>query len=154
MRDEIRRILMACGAAGLLVLFACGDSSTAPSPPLNLTGTWSGLYGPQGSGTALRLTWEATHTGNVVSGVATLVKPAVGVQARGGLTGTLDGDRITLSYFVPSDSIPGFPRCAIGGLGSATATNTRISGGLTTMIQSCEGTGLETPATNALTLTK
>lgn len=154
MRDGIREMVSVFGAMGLLMLGACGDSPTAPSTPLNLTGTWSGFYGPQGSGTALRLTWEATHTGNVVSGVATLVKPAVGVQARGGLTGTLNGDRITLSYFVPSDSIPGFPRCAIGGLGNATATNSRISGQLATMIQSCEGTGLDTPATNELTLMK
>jgi hypothetical protein len=154
MHDGIRQIMLVPGMSGLLMLGACGGSSTVPATPLNLTGTWSGFYGPQGSGTALRLTWEAMHTGNVVSGVATLVKPAVGIQARGGLTGTLNGDRITLSYFVPSDSIPGFPRCAIGGLGNATVSNSRISGQLTTMVQSCEGTGLEPPATNELTLTK
>ena len=151
MRVAFRPMVLVFGA---VLLSACGDSPTEPSTPLNLTGTWSGFYGPQASGTALRLTWEATHTGNVVSGVATLVKPAVGIQARGALTGTLNGDRLTLSYFVPSDSIPGFPRCAIGGLGAATATNTRIFGQLALMIQSCEGTGLEPPSTPELTIAK
>lgn len=154
MRAAIRRIVLVFGVVGLFTLGGCGDSSTAPATPLNLTGTWSGFYGPQGSGTALRLNWEAVHTGNVVSGVATLVKPAVGVQARGALTATVNSDRLTLSYFVPSDSIPGFPRCAIGGLGTATATNTRIAGQLALMIESCDGTGLEPPSTPELTITK
>lgn len=154
MRDATRRIVLACSMVGLFALGGCGDSSTAPAAPLNLTGTWAGFYGPQGSGTALRLNWEAVRTGNVVSGIATLVKPAVGVQARGALTATLNGDRLTLSYFVPSDSIPGFPRCAIGGIGTATATNTRIAGQIALMIDSCEGTGLEAPSSNELAITK
>jgi len=78
------RILVVVFVAGLLAtLSACGNSSTAPSAPLDLTGTWSGQLGQPGSTSALRLTWVASHTGNVVSGVATLVKPAFNVQARG-----------------------------------------------------------------------
>lgn len=142
-------------AAGVLTtLTACGKSSTAPEPRLDLTGTWSGVYGPPGSGTALRMTWEATHTANTVSGIATLVKPGVGVQARGAFTGTVNGDRIFLSYFVPTDSIPGFARCSIVGMGNATATTSNIAGQLSVMFSSCVGTGLEAPATNDLMLTK
>lgn len=142
-------------SAGLLGLNACGGgSSSGPSATLNLTGTWSGIYGPPGSGTALRLTWEATQSGNTVSGIATLVKPAAGVQARGALTASLTGDRLVLSYFVPSDSIAGFSRCSIAGVGSATATNTSIAGQLSLTFDACAGTGLEAPGTNNLALNK
>ena len=156
MHGWIRFVRLVAGAGFLAMLSACGDSATAPTPPpqLNLTGSWSGIYGPAASGTALRMTWDATQTGNIVSGIATLVKPAVGVQARGALTGTLDGDRILLSLFVPTDSIPGHARCSITGLGTATATASRIAGSFPLMFGSCEGTGLEPPGTNELVLTK
>jgi hypothetical protein len=110
--------------------------------------------GQQGSGSALRLTWDATHTGNVMSGIATLVKPAFDVQARGALTGILNGDRLLLTYAVPPDSIQGFSACEIAGLGNATATNTSIAGTIALTFTSCAGTGLEPPGSNDLRLTK
>ena len=149
------RILVVVFAAGMLaMLTACGDSSTAPSAPLDLSGTWSGQLGQPGSTSALRLTWVATQTGNVVSGVATLVKPAFNVQGRGGMTGILDGDRLILTYAIPPDSIPGFARCEIAGLGNATATNNSIAGAIGLMFRSCDGTGLEPPGSNDLRLAK
>ena len=150
------RFLVVVFVAGLLAtLAACGDNpSPAPSAPLDLTGTWSGQLGQPGSTSALRLTWVATHTGNIVSGIATLVKPVVNIQARGVLTGLLNGDRLVLTYSVPSDSIPGFSTCEIAGLGNATATNNSITGGIPLMFRSCAGTGLEPPESNDLRLTK
>lgn len=149
------RILAVVLVAGLLAtLGACGKSSTAPSPPLDLTGTWSGLLGQSGSSSALRLTWVATQTGNSVSGIATLVKPAFNVQARGGMTGILNGSQLILTYAVPPDSIQGFSSCEIAGLGNATATSTVIDGTITLMARSCAGTGLEPPGSNELRLTK
>ena len=124
------RYIVVVFAAGLLAtLTACGSPSPGPSAPLDLTGTWSGQLGQPGSTSALRLTWVATHTGNVVSGIATLVKPAFNVPARGVMTGILNADRLVLTYAVPSDSIPGFSTCEIAGLGNATATNNSIMGG-------------------------
>lgn len=149
------RILVVVSVAGLLsTLSACGNSSTTPSAPLDLTGTWPGQVGQPGSTSALRLTWVATQTGNVVSGVATLVKPVFNVQARGAMTGTLNGDQLTLSYAVPPDSIQGFFTCEIAGLGNATATNNSITGTIALMLRSCAGTGLEPPGSNTLSLTK
>lgn len=138
----------------LATLSACGSSPTAPPASLDLSGTWSGQLGPPASGSALRLTWVATRTGNVVSGVATLIKPAVGVQARGAMIGTLSGDRLALAYAVPPDSIQGFSSCEIAGVGNATATNNRMTGTLGLMFRSCAGTGLEAPASNDLSLTR
>jgi hypothetical protein len=149
------RILVVVFVAGLLAtLSACGNSSTAPSALLDLTGTWSGQLGQPGSASALRLTWVATHTGNVVSGVATLVKPAFNVQARGGMTGTLNGDRLFLTYAVQPDTIQGFFTCEIAGFGNATATNNSITGTISLIFTSCAGTGLEPPGSNDLRLTK
>ena len=149
------RIIFVMLFAGLLAtLSACGNSSTAPPAALDLTGTWSGQLGQPGSTSALRLTWVATHTGNVVSGIATLVKPAFNVQARGGLTGILNGDRLFLTYAVPPDSIQGFFTCEIAGFGNATATINSITGALPLMFRSCARTGLEPPGTNDLRLTR
>jgi hypothetical protein len=148
----IRSIVVVLAAA--VMLGACANSSTEPSAPLELTGTWSGQLGQPGSASALRLTWEATQTGNVVAGVATMVKPAVNVQGRGVMTGILDGNRLIITYAIPPDSIPGFARCEIAGLGSGTATNSTITGALPLMFRSCDGTGLEPPGSNELRLTK
>jgi hypothetical protein len=149
------RILVVLFITGLLAtVSACGNSSTAPSAPSDLTGTWSGQLGQPGSSSALRLTWVATHTGNIVSGVATLVNPAVNVQGRGAMTGILNGDRLFLTYFIPPDSIQGFFTCEITGFGNATATNTSMTGAMALMSTSCAGTGLEPPGSNDLRLTK
>lgn len=150
----IRFFVVLFAASLLATLNACGNSPTAPSAPLDLTGTWSGQVGQPGSMSALRLTWVATHTGNVVSGIATLVKPAFNVQARGGMTGILNGNQLLLTYAVPPDSIQGFFTCEITGLGNATASSNNITGAIALMFRSCDGTGLEPPGSNDLRLTK
>jgi hypothetical protein len=142
-------------ASALFTVSACGgNSSTAPPAPLALSGAWSGQLGQPGSTSALRMTWEATHTGNSLGGVATMVKPAVNVQARAAMSAIVQGDRLFITFVVFPDSIPGFPRCEIAGFGNATATNNRISGALPLMFRNCEGTGLEAPGSNELVLTK
>ena len=57
--------------------------------PINLAGTWSGLLGQSGSGTALKMTWSASQDGSSVSGPATLIKPAANIPGTGILSGTL-----------------------------------------------------------------
>jgi hypothetical protein len=150
------RILVVVFTAGVLAtLGACGGNSpTTPPAPLALSGTWSGQLGQPGSTTALRMTWEAAHSGNAVGGVATLVKPAVNVQARAAMSAIVEGERLFITFVVFPDSIPDFPRCEIAGFGNATATNNQISGALPLMFRNCEGTGLEPPGNNALVLTK
>ena len=150
----IRIFAVVVVASLLATMSACGSPSTAPSAPLDLTGTWSGQLGQPGSTSALRLTWVATHTGNVVAGVATMVNPAINVQGRGVMTGLLDGDRLILTYAIPPDSIPGFSTCEIAGIGSAAATSNTLTGALPLMFRSCGGTGLEPPGSNDLRLTK
>ena len=145
-----------CLVLGVLSIsgVACGDS-TKPSPtPINLAGTWSGLLGQTGSGTALRMTWSVSHEGNNVSGPATLIKPSANVPATGILGGTLTGSQLSLTYTVPAGSVPGFATCSISGSGSATVTNSAISGSLAATFLSCSGSGLEPTGSIQLMLTR
>jgi hypothetical protein len=149
------RLVIVFGAAGVLAtLGACDNSPTAPPPPLELTGTWAGQLGQPGSTTALRLTWEAMQSGNSMGGVATMVKPAFNVQARGAMSAIVQGDRLLITYVVFPDTVPGFPRCEIAGFGNATATNNRIAGALPLMFRNCDGSGLEAPGSSELVFTK
>ena len=144
------------GLAPVLALctIGCGGSYSAPAPSINLAGTWSGLVGLPMSGSALRLTWQATQNAATASGSATLLKPAVNVPANGTLSGTLSGDRLTLTYSAPAGSVPGFGACSVAGAGSATVTGTTISGTLDLTFTSCAGTGLDPTGSNQLSLTR
>jgi hypothetical protein len=132
---------------------SCGGS-TSPSPALNLSGTWSGRLGEQQSGSALRVTWTATQTGMTVSGPATFVKPSLNVPATGTMIGTLSGSQLTLTYSVPAGAVPVYLSCTVAANGSATASSDTISGNLQTTFTNCLGSGLETPDSPQLNLTR
>jgi hypothetical protein len=61
---------------------------------------------------------------------------------------------LTLTYSVPSGGVPVYLSCTITGSGSATASNQTISGTLQTTFTNCLGSGLETPDSAQLTLTR
>jgi len=100
------------------------------------------------------MTWSATQNGSSVSGPATLIKPAFNVPATGTLGGTLTGSQLSLTYTVSSGSVPGFAACSIAGSGSATVTNSTVSGSLSTTFVSCTGSGLEPTGSDLLSLTR
>jgi hypothetical protein len=145
---------------GLIVLAAlctirCGGGySSSPAPTIVMSGTWSGIVGQAMSGAALRLTWQVMQTGGAVTGSASLVKPAVNVPANATLTGTLNGNQLALTFSAPAGSVQGFSSCAISGSGSATATNSTVTGTLDLTFTSCAGTGLEPTGNSQLSLTK
>ena len=147
---QIRGVLVAITAAPA---WACG-TATSPTAALNLTGTWSGRLGEQQSGSALRVTWTATQTGATVSGPATFVKPALNVPATGTMSGTLSGSQLTLSYSVPAGAVPVYLSCTIAASGSATASSQAISGNLQTTFTNCLGSGLETPDSPQIALSR
>ena len=100
------------------------------------------------------MTWITTQAGAAVSGSATLVKPALNVPAAGTMSATLSGSQLTLTYSVPAGSVPVYLSCTVAGTGSATATNQSITGTLQTTFTNCLGSGLETPESAQLTLTR
>lgn len=130
----------------------CGQSTPAPSPTLNVAGTWSGTVGLPMSGTALRLTWVATQAGTFVTGPATLIKPGANVPGAGTLNATLSGNRLTLTYVLGAGTVLGFDNCTISGSGSATVTDTTMTGDLSLTFASCSGSGLEPTGSPQLAL--
>jgi hypothetical protein len=141
------------GAVSLFIA-ACSGSSASPAPTPSVTGTWSGILGQPMSGSALRLTWQATQTGANVTGPATLLKPATNVPAVGIMEGTLAGNELSLRYTAQGGTVTGFPTCVISGTGSATLSQSTLTGTLTATFTSCFGTGLEPPDSTQLTLTR
>jgi hypothetical protein len=143
-------------AAFAVTLAGCG-SMTAPSPPIDLSGSWSGVVGSgSGGGRALRLTWTATQTGNTVTGPATLTtSPAVSdVTFTGTLTGSLTGTQLSLSYTAPAGTIASAPQCSVSARGTAASTTTSISGQFDVTFVSCAVLGLQPPISDQFTLTK
>jgi hypothetical protein len=134
----------------------CGGESATSPVQADVTGTWTGLLGPSGSGSALRMTWAASQTGGSLAGPLTLVKPAANAPATGPLTGTISGSQLTLSYVVTAGSVTGFPDCGISGMGSGTLSGLTITGTLMLTFTSCSGasSGLEPPASSQFSLTK
>lgn len=150
----VRTRVKPVSVAVVLALAAACGGSTAPTPALDLTGVWSGRLGQPQSGSALRVMWTATQSGATVSGPATLVKGTTNVSATGTMSGTLSGSQLTLSYSVPAGAVPVYLSCTITGSGSATATGQSISGNLQTTFTNCLGSGLETPDSAQLSLTR
>lgn len=137
---------------------ACGaPNGPSDNTPLDLAGTWSGVVGAgSGGGRALRVTWTSSQTGSSLSGPVTLLtSPAVtDVTLSGTLTGSLSGNRLSLTYSAKPEGVPQSANCSVSGTGSATATGTTISGSLSVSFVSCDSLGLEGPANTDLTLTK
>lgn len=138
------------------VLGGCDDNPGVSPGPADVTGTWTGLLGTQASGSALRLTWVASQSGDTVSGALTVVKPMNNVPATGPLTGTISGSQLALSYSVTAGSVAGFPNCTISGSGGGTLSGSTITGALPLTFTSCSGaaSGLEPPSSSQFSLTK
>jgi hypothetical protein len=140
-------------------IISCGGSSAAPSPtpPLNLSGTWSGVIGAgSGGGNALRVVWRASQRANVISGPATVsTSPAVtNLVFDGTLIGILSGSQLSLAYTAPPGSVPGSANCFATGAGSVAVGSGTMSGTLGIVFTSCEGLGLQPPGESQLTLTR
>lgn len=140
-----------------LPMAGCVDvGRTSTSPEIDATGTWTGTLGTPGSGSALRVTWIVSQSGNLANGPMTLVKPVSNVPATGLLTGVVSGSQLLLTYNVSAGSVAGFASCSILGSGSGTLSGSTITGTLLLTFTSCNGasSGLEAPASSQFTLTK
>ena len=151
-REWIRASLL---ALVLGINFSCGCTPSRPSPPSNLTGTWSGTLGEANLPTSVRLVWNANQSGSDVIGPVTISGTVNALTFPGTLAAMLDLQRLSLTYTVPAGSVPGFANCRITGTGTAGATNTTITGTITMTATSCEGfTGHPTTGSHPISLTK
>ncbi|HEX7793098.1 MAG TPA: hypothetical protein VF456_02045 [Vicinamibacterales bacterium] len=123
-----------------------------PSPPVNLSGTWSGVIGQgSGGGRALRVTWTATQDGSTASGPATVLTspPVTDVIFSGALTGKISGSQV--SFTLSAQPLPGSD-CLLSGTGSAAVAAGTLTGSLNLQYTSCGV--LEPPSNNQIVLTK
>jgi len=135
-----------------LLVASCGGAGTMPSPPVNLSGTWSGVIGQgSGGGRALRVTWTATQDGTTASGTASVLTspPVTDVMFSGSLTGKISGSQV--SFTLSAEPLPGSD-CSLSGTGSASATPGTLTGNLNVQFTSCGA--LEPPSNNQLVLAK
>jgi len=150
-----RGLVMGVLAMAMAACWAPNEPSGNTS--LDLAGSWSGVVGARsGGGRALRVAWTSSQTGSNLSGPVTLLtSPAVtDVTFSGMLTGSVSGNRLSLTYSAKPEDLPGSPNCSVSGTGSATATGNTISGSLSVSFVSCDGLGFEGPSNTQLTLTK
>ena len=144
----------------LVATLGCDDDGpTSPTtigtpPTVNLTGTWTGLLGAQGTGTSLRATWTATQTNSAITGTIALSKPNANFEFNGTLSGTLSSNRLTLTFTVPRGNVPGIADCSMSGTGTADSTSTAIAGALSITYNSCQGFSATPTAVEPLTLAK
>ena len=135
-----------------ILVASCGGTAMMPSPPVNLSGTWSGVIGrDSGGGHALRVTWTATQDGSAASGPASVLTspPVTDVIFSGALSGRISGSQVSLT--LTAQPLPGSD-CSMSGTGSAAVATGTIAGSLDVHFTSCGV--LEPPSGNQLVLTK
>jgi len=109
MRNRLLAFVLACSVA-----WASGCSSskstTAPSPDIDLNGTWRGQFAVPGA--TAPMTWTLMQTGTAVSGPVLVTLPNGIVLLNGFLTGTLSGTTLPYTISVGPGGIPSQPSCA------------------------------------------
>jgi hypothetical protein len=141
---------------------ACGGdrmpaAPSAPTPqPRTLAGVWAGAVGLSSEdGRSLGLIWSAERNGEGrLSGTATLsTLPSASVQITfvGTMTSVRSGDQFVLTYTSDPRSVNGAP-CTASAAGSAHLEEFTLVGDLDVRYQSCDGVGLQPPASTHLQL--
>jgi|SRR6476646_1976495 len=135
-----------------ILAVSCGGTAMAPSPAVNLSGTWSGVIGQgSGGGRALRVTWTATQDGTTASGPASVLTspPVTDVIFSGVLSGSIAGSQV--SFTLSAQPLPGSD-CLLSGTGSAAVASSTLAGSLDVHFTSCGA--LEPPSNDQIVLAK
>jgi hypothetical protein len=133
-----------------ILVVSCGKGAVTPSPPMTLSGTWSGVIGQgSGGGRALRVAWSATQDGSTVSGPASVLTspPVTDVIFSGTLAGRITGSQISLT--LSAQPLPGSD-CRLTGTGTAAIATGTLAGSLDVHFTSCGPP--EPPSSNELVL--
>src|SRR5262249_51942042 len=140
-----------------VTMAACGHGSTEPSPPpsASAAGVWLGTLGVgSAEGTPLGILWDASETGNTVSGTARVyarAPPGGPLRFVGPLAGTRTGNHLTLTSTAPQGTVLA-GSCALTGVGTATLNDGTLTGTLSVNVGSCGN--FQPPTSMALSLTK
>ncbi|HKW02466.1 MAG TPA: hypothetical protein VJN96_21760 [Vicinamibacterales bacterium] len=140
-----------------VTMTACGHTSTAPSlpPPASAAGVWLGTLGIGSTeGQPLGILWDATETGNTVSGTARFYAGPLSTDQLlfvGAISGTRTGNQLSLTYTATQGTVPA-GSCALEGIGMATINDGTLTGTLSLNVGTCEG--FQPPTSMALQLSK
>lgn len=146
-----------------LTIAACNRARAVPSPgapspvPVPLDGFWVGTVGERSDdGRPLGVIWSARESKDIVSGTATFsTLPPVAAQVTfvGPLTGTRNGDQLSLTYVATYGTVLA-GTCALSGIGAATVGDGTLTGTLAVTMGSCDSLGVQPPTSMELRLTK
>src|SRR3954468_14924418 len=120
-----------------LLVAGCGGGAMAPSPPVNLSGTWFGVLGQgSGGGRALRVAWTATQDGSTASGAVSVLTspPVTDVIYSAVLTATTASSEVPLT--LSARPLPG-SACVLSGSGAAAVGTGTLAGSLDVHFTSC-----------------
>ena len=126
-----------------MTMAACGHGSTAPSPPpsASAAGVWLGTVGgASAEGRPLAILWDASETGNTVSGTARFYTGPLSadqVTFVGALAGTRNGNQLSLTYTATQGTVLA-GSCALTGIGTATLNDGTMTGTLSVDVGSCD----------------
>jgi len=144
-----------------MTMAACGHGSTAPSPSLppsaSAAGVWLGTLGVgSAEGKPLGILWDASETGNTVTGTATFYAGPLSTDQLkfvGPLAGTRNGDQLSLTYTATQGTVLA-GSCALTGIGTATLDDGTLTGTLSVNVGSCDSLGFQPPTSMELVLKK
>jgi hypothetical protein len=140
-----------------MTMAACGHGSTTPSPSpmVDAAGVWLGTLGlGSPEGTPLVVLWDATETGNTVSGTARFYAGPLSTDQIvfvGPLAGTRTGNQLSLTYTATQGTVLA-GSCALTGIGMATVNDGTLTGNLSVNVGSCDG--FQPPTSMELVLKK
>lgn len=126
-----------------VTMAACGHGNTAPSPPpASAAGIWLGTLGLGSTeGQPLGILWDASETGNTVSGTVRFYAGPLStdqVVFSGALAGTRTGNQLSLTYTATQATVLA-GSCALTGIGMATLNDGTLSAALSVNVGSCDG---------------
>ncbi|HEV3139481.1 MAG TPA: hypothetical protein VGY57_03140 [Vicinamibacterales bacterium] len=120
----MRRLHAAFAIAAVVAAIACG-SSTSPSPPVNIAGTWNGTVSDSQLGTGT-VTATINQSNSAVAGTWAASYANAANNNSGTLAGTVDGSNVSMTL---KPSAPG--SCAI--LLSTTSDGRTMNGNYSTV---------------------
>ena len=120
-----RHIARAC-CLGLIILAGCGDDTTEPSAPVDVTGKWNST-GTDANGSGFTFILTLTQSGTTVTGTGQILNVATGT-----ISGTVSGNKLTFQFTLPAS-------CTGTLNGTATLSGSQLNGSFGGTTQ-CMGT--------------
>ena len=122
----LKRHIARATLLGLIILAGCGDDTTGPTTPVDVTGTWNSA-GTDANGSGFTFILTIMQSGATVTGTGRIINVITGT-----ISGSVRGNMLTFEFAMPSN-------CAGSLNGTATLSGNQLSGSISGTTQ-CMGT--------------